>query len=75
MFTAGIGENTPELREMICAEMDYLGIAIDGEKNYSAKRGETTELTKEGSRVRVFIIPTNEELVIAEETEKIVSAS
>lgn len=73
VFTAGIGEFTPELRELICADMDYLGIAIDGEKNYSAKRGEATELTKEGSKVRVFIIPTNEELVIAEETEKIVS--
>ena len=74
VFTAGIGENTPELREMICANMDYMGIAIDGEKNYSAKRGENTEITKEGSPVRVFIIPTNEELVIAEETEKLVKA-
>ena len=74
VFTAGIGEHTPELREMICADMDYMGIAIDGEKNYSAKRGENTEITKEGSRVRVFIIPTNEELVIAEETEKLVKA-
>ena len=74
VFTAGIGENTPELREMICADMDYMGIAIDGEKNYSAKRGENTEITKEGSPVRVFIIPTNEELVIAEETEKLVKS-
>ena len=74
VFTAGIGEHTPELREMICANMDYMGIAIDGEKNYSAKRGENTEITKDGSPVRVFIIPTNEELVIAEETEKLVKA-
>ena len=74
VFTAGIGENTPELREMICANMDYMGIAIDGEKNYSAKRGENTEITRDGSPVRVFIIPTNEELVIAEETEKLVKA-
>ena len=73
VFTAGIGENTPELRELICADMDYLGIEIDGEKNYSAKRGESSDISKEDSKVKVFIIPTNEELVIAEETEKIVS--
>ncbi len=72
VFTAGIGEYTPELRELICADMDYLGIAIDGEKNYSAKRGESTDLTKEGSKVKVFIIPTNEELVIAKTTEDLV---
>lgn len=73
VFTAGIGEHTPELRELICDKMDYLGIQIDGEKNYSAKRGENVEISKEESRVRVFIIPTNEELVIAEQTEAIVS--
>lgn len=72
VFTAGIGEHTPELRQLICENMEYLGIEFDNEKNFSAKRGEISEISKEGSKVKVFIIPTNEELVIAEETEKIV---
>lgn len=72
VFTAGIGENTPELREMILKDMDYLGVSIDNEKNYNAPRGENFEITGTGSKVRVFILPTNEELVIAQNTEKLV---
>lgn len=72
VFTAGIGEYTPELRESILKDMEYLGVKIDNQKNYNAPRGENYELTAQGAKVRVFIIPTNEELVIAEETEKVV---
>ncbi len=66
VFTAGIGENGPDVREEICADMDYLGIAIDAEKNNV--RGKEVNVSAEGSRVQVWIVPTNEELAIAEET-------
>ena len=72
VFTAGIGEYTPELRETILKDMEYLGVSVDNEKNYNAPRGENFEISGNESKVRVFIIPTNEELVIAEETEKVV---
>ena len=72
VFTAGIGENTPELRELILKDMDYLGISIDNEKNYSAPRGENFDITGKDSNVKVVIIPTNEELVIAKFTEALV---
>lgn len=72
VFTAGIGEYTPELREMIIKDMDYIGAKLDNDKNYHAPRGENFDLSQEDSKVKIFIIPTNEELVIAEETEKIV---
>ena len=75
VFTAGIGEYTPELREMIIKDLDYLGAKLDNEKNYHAPRGEVFDLSAEWSKVKIFIIPTNEELVIAEETEKIVKNS
>ena len=68
VFTAGIGENSSILREMVCTDMEYLGIKINEELNMNAPRGTTVELTAEGSKVRVLIIPTNEELMIAKDT-------
>ena len=72
VFTAGVGENTPELREMICDNMDFFGIHIDNEKNYSAPRGKEWDITGKDSKVKVYIIPTNEELVIAKQTEELI---
>ena len=75
VFTAGIGENTPEVRAGALAEMDYLGIRIDPEKNANVKKlPAPCDISADGSRVRVYVIPTNEELVIASDTEKLVSA-
>lgn len=65
-FTAGIGENNPFIREMICAYLGYLGIAVNDEEN--AKRGEETVISTPESRTKVLVIPTNEELAIARET-------
>ena len=65
VFTAGLGENDSEIRELICNELDALGIIIDKNKNTNAPHGDEFELTAEGSRVRTFILPTNEELMIA----------
>ena len=75
VFTAGIGENTPEVRAGALAEMDYLGIRVDPEKNANVKKlPAPCDISADGSRVRVYVIPTNEELVIASDTEKLVSA-
>ncbi len=67
-FTGGIGEHTEIVREKIINGLNFLGVDFDFEKNNNVPRGEVTELTKPGSKVKVFIIPTNEELVIARET-------
>ncbi len=71
VFTAGLGENSAEMRAKIVEGLEYLGIEIDAEKN--AKRG-TVDITGANSKVKVFVIPTNEELVIAMDTQEIVSA-
>ncbi len=68
VFTAGIGENTASVRSAICKDMDYLGLKIDEEKNLEKNNGSIRDITGEGSKVKVLIIPTNEELVIARET-------
>jgi acetate kinase len=67
VFTAGIGENDDYVREEVCKYLGYLGVDFDSEVN-KGLRGKETELTKEGSKVKVFVIPTNEELAIARET-------
>ena len=66
-FTAGIGENNPDLRAAFCAQLDSLGIVIDPAKN-DALRGAEGEISAAGSRVKIFVIPANEELVVARET-------
>ncbi|MDI6618448.1 MAG: acetate kinase [Clostridiales bacterium] len=70
VFTAGIGENSPRAREHICENMDYLGIKIDKEKNRI--RGKAVDISSADSKVKVLVIPTNEELLIARDTKEIV---
>ena len=67
VFTAGIGENDDYVRQEVCKYLGYLGVDFDFEVN-TGLRGKEAELTKEGSNVKVFVIPTNEELAIARET-------
>lgn len=69
-FTAGIGENSAETRAAVCEYLGYLGIAIDSDQN--KKRGEDVVISTEDSRVKVMVIPTNEELAIARETAALV---
>jgi len=69
-FTAGVGENSPELRERMVEGLDFMGVKIDVEKN--KVRGKETDITGEGSKVKVLVIPTNEELMIARDTKEIV---
>ena len=67
-FTGGIGEHTEIVREKVMNGLEFLGIDFDYDKNNNVPRGEITLLTKPASKVKVYIIPTNEELVIARET-------
>ncbi len=69
-FTAGIGENAAIVRTKICEYLGYLGISIDEEKNHI--RGEETVISTDDSKVKVLVIPTNEELAIARETVALV---
>ncbi len=69
-FTAGLGENDGAVRKQICANLAYMGIAIDDTQN--AKRGEEVLISTPDSKVAVVVIPTNEELAIARETLKLV---
>jgi acetate kinase len=66
VFTAGIGENGPDVREEICADMDGLGIKIDTEVNNV--RGKELNVSAPDAKVQVWVVPTNEELAIAQDT-------
>ncbi len=68
-FTAGIGENRAEIRESICTGLDQLGIRLDLEKN-RALRGVEGEISMPDSKAKVFVIPANEELVVAREVKR-----
>jgi acetate kinase len=71
VFTGGIGENNPKYRAYLGEKLAFLGVKIDDEKNHV--RGEEIEISTPDSPVKVFVIPTNEELVIARDTLEIVS--
>lgn len=71
VFTAGIGENDPSLRSVVCSHFGFMGIKIDEEKNHV--RGEEIEISTPDSAVKVFVIPTNEELAIAKDTLAIIN--
>jgi len=71
VFTGGIGENSPDVREKTCEGLQFLGVEIDKEKNLAAV-GKELEISNGNSRVKVMAIPTNEELVIARDTMNLV---
>ncbi len=73
VFTAGIGENQSNIRELVCENMEYLGIKIDVEKNRNFERGIPFDITAEGARVATWIIPTDEEYMIAIDTQRLAS--
>ncbi len=72
LFTGGIGENDAEIREAVCSEMEYLGLKLDKEANANASRKEA-KFSAEDSKVEAWVLPTNEELLIARDTLEIVS--
>lgn len=69
VFTAGVGENSSPTRAAVCEGLEFLGIKIDPEKN--AVRGKEADISAADSRVRVLVIPTNEELMIARDTKRL----
>ncbi|MBR0350615.1 MAG: acetate kinase [Clostridia bacterium] len=70
IFTGGVGENQINIRKGICKQLEFMGLIVDEEANNV--RGEERLITKPESKIRAYIIPTNEELMIAKETEKLV---
>ena len=72
VFTAGIGENDRQIREDVCKEMGYLGIEIDEAYNKSCARGEIVDISAKGAKVKTYVIPTNEEYMIALDTLNLV---
>ena len=70
IFTGGVGENQINIRKGICEKLEFMGVEID--ENLNNMRGEEKEISKPTSKVKVFVVPTNEELMIAKETERLI---
>ena len=70
IFTGGVGENQINIRKNICKQLEFMGIEIDEEANNM--RGEEKEISRPTSKIKIYVIPTNEELMIAKETEKLI---
>ena len=74
VFTAGIGEHVPYIRENALSGLEYLGVKLDKERNTFGHSGTPVKLSADDSAVQIYMIPTNEELVIAGDTERIVNS-
>ena len=72
VFTGGIGENAPVVRERICAGLEALGLRLDPARNASMREGASGEISTDASTLKAFVIPTNEELLIARDTVRVV---
>jgi acetate kinase len=73
VFSGGIGENAAAVRGRICEGLDALGLTLDPERNARTNAGAEGEISAEGSRFKAFVIPTNEELLIARDTYRVVT--
>jgi acetate kinase len=71
-FTGGIGENAVEIRQRVCEGLDWFGIELDNKKNASIVGGKEGIISKKDARVKVYVIPTNEELIMARDTCRVV---
>jgi len=72
VFAGGIGENSPLIRRRICQGLESVGLHIDAARNDELASGESGEISAEGSTFRAFVIPTNEELLIARDTYRVI---
>ncbi len=72
-FTAGIGENADLIREKVCSGLEFMGVELDKDKN-AVRNDENREINKDSSKTKIFVIPTNEEFVIANDTYKLTKA-
>ena len=75
VFAGGIGENAPGIRARICAGLDWLGIGVDDTRNATMVDGKEGRIEREGSRVALWVIPTDEELLIARDTWRLVTGA
>jgi acetate kinase len=73
VFTGGIGENGASIREAVCRNLDFAGIVLDGQKNQA--RGKETKISAVESDVEIWIVPTNEELIVARQTVAVLNAN
>ena len=73
IFGGGIGENSPYIRRLICEKLSWFGIELDSEKNERISNGQAEIISTENSSVKVYVIPTNEELLIARDTVRLIS--
>jgi len=74
IFTAGVGENSPFVRKSVCDGLDFFGVSLDEKKN-EERSSQARKISSDTSKADIFVIPTDEELVIALDTEKIVKES
>ncbi|MFC2137289.1 acetate kinase [Bacteroidota bacterium] len=72
VFSGGVGENGPETREEVCKDLEFMGLEFDFDKNKTL-RGKEAVISKSKSKVKVIVVPTNEELIIATDTQKIIN--
>ncbi len=72
VFTGGIGENAPVIRERICSGLKCLGLTLENERNKNMYAGKSGEISKDRSKLKAFVYPTNEELLIARDTVRVV---
>jgi acetate kinase len=72
IFTAGVGENSSLLRKMVCTDVDYLGFALDDTKN-EQRSASLREINAATSKVKILVVPTNEEFEIAQQTFELLS--
>jgi acetate kinase len=72
VFAGGIGENAPLVRERICAGLEWLGLELDSERNAELTGGRWGPISREGSRLAAWVVPTDEELLIARDTVRVV---
>jgi acetate kinase len=75
IFTGGIGENSARIRAMICEQLAWLGVELDSERNESHTRGREGLISRDDSRLSVYVVPTNEELLIARDTVRLIHSS
>lgn len=75
VFTGGIGENSVRVRRDVCANFGWAGIELDAEKNISVKRNSETCVSAATSRVQIWVVPTNEEIIVARQTAETIAAS
>ena len=72
IFTGGIGENSPEVRRLICEKLAWMGIEIETQLNEKFANGGEGIISKDSARLKVYVIPTNEELLIARDTVRLI---